>query len=152
MSDMNGKNADSNGLDSALVGRQLRVWRAELGLTQADVAAKIGVSAQQFQKYESGVTKIELSRLFSICNAMNKSPSQLLEKTHNAGTAPDPVEYPEGAAFAQMSETESIVPHLDLSYSVSEVVRLFMEIKSDEDRRAVMFMLQSYARRHNEDA
>ena len=45
------------------VGRQLRAYRVGRGLTQAQVAKIIGISAQQYQKYEDSQSKCSLTNL-----------------------------------------------------------------------------------------
>lgn len=57
--------------DDTRIGRLLRARRTRLGMTQADVGAAIGVSAQQVQKYESGVNSIMPSRLSRVAKALD---------------------------------------------------------------------------------
>jgi transcriptional regulator with XRE-family HTH domain len=49
-----------------LIGERIRARRTELGLTQEQLAAGLGVSYQQIQKYESGVSRIAASRLVAL--------------------------------------------------------------------------------------
>lgn len=53
------------------VGRRLRLRRQLMGLTQQEFAAKIGVTFQQVQKYESGANRLSASRLHAACTALN---------------------------------------------------------------------------------
>ncbi|MEO0496872.1 MAG: helix-turn-helix transcriptional regulator [Pseudomonadota bacterium] len=141
-------------LSPARVGRQLKIWRVERGMTQADVAQQIGVSAQQYQKYEAGITKLDLSRLFSVCSVLDRSPSVFLEK--KAPPTPQDVVSLEGQS-SQFSELEpvasnsepdlenSLASKLDLSFAVSDVVQNFMTITDPNDRAAVLFIMRSYA-------
>ena len=46
------------------VGRQLKVRRQQLELTQSDLAKKLGVTPQQIQKYETGVTRLSAGTIF----------------------------------------------------------------------------------------
>ncbi len=55
------------------LGQLVRVSRRRLGMTQADVAKKIGVSFQQVQKYESGQTTIPVYRLHQISEILETS-------------------------------------------------------------------------------
>jgi transcriptional regulator with XRE-family HTH domain len=48
------------------VGKRLRHCRLLRGLTQTQLAEKIGVSCQQVQKYERGKNRISASRLWMI--------------------------------------------------------------------------------------
>ncbi|MBE7637193.1 helix-turn-helix domain-containing protein [Sneathiella sp. P13V-1] len=53
-----------------LVGQKLRQKRTLLGLSQAEVAAKVGITFQQLQKYEQGINRIGASRLYSLAKAL----------------------------------------------------------------------------------
>ena len=48
------------------VGQRLRQGRRELGLTQEALAALLGVTFQQIQKYEKGANRISASKLWDI--------------------------------------------------------------------------------------
>lgn len=54
------------------IGKRLKVLRILHNVTQADVAAKMGVSFQQVQKYETGKSRMSASRLWDISRAFNK--------------------------------------------------------------------------------
>jgi len=45
------------------IGLKIRQRRLELGLTQQDLAGKLGLSYQQVQKYETGLNRISAGRL-----------------------------------------------------------------------------------------
>ncbi len=48
------------------IGERIRLRRTELGLTQDQLAAALGVSYQQVQKYENGANRISAVRLWQI--------------------------------------------------------------------------------------
>jgi transcriptional regulator with XRE-family HTH domain len=50
----------------AEIGRLVRSRRQELGLSQSDLAERIGVTFQQVQKYENGSNRISIGRLARI--------------------------------------------------------------------------------------
>jgi transcriptional regulator with XRE-family HTH domain len=52
------------------VGQRLRERRILLGLTQLDLAKRIGVTYQQQHKYESGVNRLTAGRLFALAKAL----------------------------------------------------------------------------------
>jgi transcriptional regulator with XRE-family HTH domain len=51
-------------------GRKTRELRQLRGLSQQQLAEKIGVKFQQVQKYETGKNRISASRLFEIANTL----------------------------------------------------------------------------------
>jgi transcriptional regulator with XRE-family HTH domain len=48
------------------VGRRLRLRRNLLGLSQDELARRLGLTSQLIQKYEAGETRISASRLYGI--------------------------------------------------------------------------------------
>ena len=48
------------------IGARIRNRRMELGLTQVQLAGKLGLSYQQIQKYETGLNRISAGRLHQI--------------------------------------------------------------------------------------
>jgi len=48
------------------VGHRIRERRLMLGLTQAQLAEKIGVTYQQAHKYERGINRVSAGRLYEI--------------------------------------------------------------------------------------
>lgn len=61
------------------VGGRMRLRRIQLGLSQGALAAKIGVSFQAVQKYESGDIRISASRLYDVAQALAVSPGFFFE-------------------------------------------------------------------------
>lgn len=58
----------------AFVGARLAQRRQALGLTQMALARRLGISAQQIQKYEAGSNRISASRLHRIAAALGDHP------------------------------------------------------------------------------
>ena len=61
------------------VGERLKHRRDALGLSQVDIARKIGISFQQLQKYERAVNRISASRLYDISLILDVDPSYFFE-------------------------------------------------------------------------
>lgn len=53
------------------VGQRMRRRRWMLGLTQPQLAARVGITFQQIQKYEAGMNRVSASRLWEIAEAMD---------------------------------------------------------------------------------
>lgn len=54
-----------------LVGMNLRRLRCEAGMTMVQLAAEIGVSYQQLQKYEHGRNRLSASMLWECAQALD---------------------------------------------------------------------------------
>lgn len=54
-----------------VIGARIRTRRRQLGLSQSDLAARLGVSFQQVQKYERGSNRVAASTLLAAAQALN---------------------------------------------------------------------------------
>lgn len=66
------------------VGRNVRIWRMARGLTQAQVARRVGVTFQQVQKYETAGTRVPTGRLAKLAAILGVPISALFESTDAA--------------------------------------------------------------------
>jgi len=104
------------------VGGRMRLRRIQLGLSQGALAAKIGVSFQAVQKYESGDIRISASRLYDVAQALAVSPGFFFEG------------YPDGLVAANLATELAQGGGMPGSGEVSETF----------DRREVMSLIRGY--------
>jgi ribosome-binding protein aMBF1 (putative translation factor) len=57
-------------LDVAL-GERIRRRRREIGISQGELAGRLGITFQQVQKYEHATNRVSFSRLVEIARALN---------------------------------------------------------------------------------
>ena len=60
-------------------GKRLRELRILRGLSQMALAAKVGITFQQVQKYESGSNRLTASRMGEIARALDAHPAYFFE-------------------------------------------------------------------------
>lgn len=53
-----------------IIGQKIRIRRTELGISQAELGEKLGVSFQQVQKYEKGVNRVSAGRLHHVATIL----------------------------------------------------------------------------------
>ncbi|MGC8203695.1 helix-turn-helix domain-containing protein [Aliiroseovarius sp. PTFE2010] len=53
------------------VGKRIRHRRWMVGMTQQQLAERVGIKFQQIQKYETGMNRVSASRLWDIAEALN---------------------------------------------------------------------------------
>src|ERR1051326_7851537 len=70
-----------------MVGRNVRVWRMRKGLTQEQLANRLGITFQQVQKYEAGANRIGTGRLVKIAGILGMPVATLLEGVEGGATA-----------------------------------------------------------------
>jgi transcriptional regulator with XRE-family HTH domain len=66
------------------VGRNVRIWRMARGLSQAQLASRLGVTFQQLQKYEFGANRIGTGRLVKVAAVLRVPITALFEGTDAA--------------------------------------------------------------------
>src|SRR6202048_1057728 len=69
------------------VGRNVRIWRMAKGLSQAQLAQRLGITFQQVQKYEVGANRIGTGRLVKAAAILGIPIAALLEDTAGADPA-----------------------------------------------------------------
>ena len=69
----------------AAVGARLRSARQLAGMSQTDLARRVGVTFQQVQKYEQGMNRIGASRLQQFAEILNVSVSFFFETEIGSG-------------------------------------------------------------------
>ena len=61
------------------VGKRVRHRRWMIGMTQQQLADKVGIKFQQIQKYETGMNRVSASRLWDIAEALDVPVSFFFE-------------------------------------------------------------------------
>ena len=109
--------------DDFNIAQRIRQLRAVRGLSQTEVAEALGVSFQQFQKYEQGRNRISAARLVAIARILDVTPHDILHWTGEP-TTPSLVD-PKCATVDR------------------KVADLWHRIQSDRYRRAIMFLMET---------
>lgn len=73
------------------IAARVKQARIRAGLSQEALAARIGLSFQQVQKYESAGNRISAGRLLDIANALALPPAWFFEELGAAAGAPAPL-------------------------------------------------------------
>lgn len=93
------------------VGNRIRLRRTLLGLSQEKLAAMLGLTFQQVQKYERGTNRVGASRLWDIGNVLGVSIDFFYEDMGKevALQSPRVFSNPEGAASLYLHEDKADV-------------------------------------------
>ena len=105
---------EADALDVEL-GRSIRRRRLERGLSQHGLAARLGLSGQQLQKYESAANRVSASALFRIARALDQ-----------------PV-----AAFFPPGAGDDLAGRLTADARGRDLARGFLGVADPEQRRAL---------------
>lgn len=71
------------------VGKRIRHRRWMVGMTQQQLAEKVGIKFQQIQKYETGMNRVSASRLWDISDALSV-PVSFFSRVWKAGPSGRP--------------------------------------------------------------
>ena len=116
----------SSGKYDLELGKRIRLRRVELGISQSDLAAKLGVSFQQVQKYEKGVNRVGASRLQQIATALDV-----------------PVTFFYESQTRDAKEVDSLL-FIDSSFSL-RLLRAYSSVKSQAVQRQFVSLIESIA-------
>ena len=71
----------------AHVGKRIRHRRWMVGMTQQQLADKVGIKFQQIQKYETGMNRVSASRLWDISESLGVTIAFFFEGLQEDGVA-----------------------------------------------------------------
>ena len=106
------------------VGARIRLRRTMLGMTQEQLAAALGISYQQIQKYETGANRVSAGRLFEIGQRLGVDVASFFEGV-------DPTAVSKG------------LPHGGRNRVAIDLVRNFLEIANEEQRSALANLVKT---------
>jgi transcriptional regulator with XRE-family HTH domain len=115
-------------LDVGLGGR-IRLRRRELGMSQDQLARKIGITFQQIQKYEHGTNRVSFSRLVEIAEALECGIRDIIGELDQTKAAPKFSRH-----IAQLNAP-----------GVAELLDAYATIKSNTHRKAILHLAQQLA-------
>ncbi len=103
------------------VGKRIRHRRWMVGMTQQQLAEKVGIKFQQIQKYETGMNRVSASRLWDIAEAVDVPVSFFFEGIDDDATA---------------SSGSSMIPgDIMADKEALELVRSYYSIPENQRRR-----------------
>lgn len=73
-------------MDVSKVRRRIKARREELGLTQGQVAKRVGITQPTYRDLEQGRTSLNLERLGQIAEALEVSIQELISGANSSGT------------------------------------------------------------------
>ena len=114
------------------VGESIRAHRLIAGMSQSDLANRIGVSFQQVQKYEKGANRVGAGRLPQIAEIFNIPISALFEAHAHAF----PAKGTEGAAPARLIASKSAL----------KLLGSYADIKNSAIRRCLIQLVDEIAK------
>lgn len=106
------------------VGKRIRHRRWLIGMTQQQLAEKVGIKFQQIQKYETGANRVSASRLWDISDAMDVPVSFFFDGLQEDDKAP-----------ADKADKASVPEDLMGDKEALDLVRSYYAIPENQRRR-----------------
>ena len=128
----------ANAIDRRL-GQRVRARRLEIAMSQERLAALLGVTFQQVQKYEKGVNRIAASRLFDIAEALDMPVARFFDGL-SSGRSGRTAQTAKSQIEAALATAEG-----------AELMSLFGAIKSAKVRRRVVDVVRAIAAEQRSD-
>ncbi|HLC08937.1 MAG TPA: helix-turn-helix transcriptional regulator [Methyloceanibacter sp.] len=119
----------------AYVGGRIRFRRELSNLSQESLAARLGISSQQLQKYEAGINRISASRLFECSRELDVPVSFFFEGLEDAES---PRQETRGPAAGNAQQT----------LEAAELLRMFATIDDASMRSKLIAHLRAFAARY----
>lgn len=117
------------------VGHRVRTRREALHMSQDTLAAKLGVTFQQLQKYENGRNRVSAGRLFDLAAALETNIQYFFQGFHGAGKAARGLAETEDGGFDAGPDADVI-----------ELVKAYRSIDDLSARKSVLALAKELAR------
>ncbi len=112
-----------------IVGQHIKIRRVAEGLSQTELADKLGLTFQQVQKYEKGTNRVGAGRLFRIAEILKVPVTAFFEGSetaHRESKRPSPL--------SMLADSRSF-----------RLVQAFSTIRQDNLRRSVVELVETIA-------
>jgi transcriptional regulator with XRE-family HTH domain len=114
------KNPDPKDVE---VGRRVRAFRLNRGLSQEKLGDELGITFQQVQKYEKGVNRIGAGRLQRIAEILGVPVSEFFSPTSTASTQSENLyELVDTAAALRLLRAYARIPDPQVKQAVTALV------------------------------
>jgi len=128
------------------VGNRLRHFRRERGLRQAAMAEVIGISTQQYQKYEDARSKCSLTNLYALADYLEIDPSAILPVSlQNTNGSPIAEKESLQSALENKNSNHSETQTSPVAIDVGRLVAAFLSIEESETRDRILGIVETMA-------
>lgn len=120
------------------VGARLRLRRVLLGLSQADLGERVGLTFQQIQKYERGANRIGASRLYELTQILDVPVSFFFDGIANSDSDKEPAD---GRRAVRRH-----VPSQHSDDAVARVASAYFGVGSEPVQRSMLGLMRALER------
>ncbi|MGI3165165.1 helix-turn-helix domain-containing protein [Pseudooceanicola sp. 200-1SW] len=102
------------------VGKRIRHRRWLVGMTQQQLAERVGIKFQQIQKYETGANRVSASRLWDIADALDVPVSFFFEGIEGEAAEGETAAAPTAAVPADVMGDKEALDLIRSYYAIPE--------------------------------
>ena len=117
------------------IGEKIKRLRKGQGMSQIELAEKIGISFQQIQKYEKGVTKMPVFRLLQISEALKVNTAVFFKEEDLVFRVSGPI-----VKYGQEERSDDMDQFLDKQDMIA--LSLFRKIKNKKVKEGFLKQLR----------
>ncbi len=113
------------------IGKQIKLLRLSRKISQKELAKRMGITYQQVQKYENGLNKISVSRLWQVCDIFDISPNYLFENILDEDVS--------------KAKTANLIPNKLATSQDMKLMLAFKKIDDNANRALIIKLCQAMA-------
>jgi len=114
------------------IGQKIKILRISHKMSQKALAEKLGITYQQVQKYEMGMNRVSVVRIWQLCQIFSVRPDFLFEDLLNLDEKQNP-------------KNEELISNKIATSQDIKLMLAFKKIESGDHRNLVIKMSQTFA-------
>ena len=115
------------------IGQQLKMLRISNKMSQKALAEKLGITYQQVQKYEMGMNRISVARVWQFCKIFSVTPDYLFENLLDLDD--------------KNAKAGELIPNVMATSQDIKLMLAFKKIQNGDERNLIIKMCQAFANR-----
>ena len=114
------------------IGQQLKMLRISNKMSQKALAEQLDITYQQVQKYEMGMNRISVARVWQFCKIFSVTPDFLFENLLNLDD--------------KNAKAGELIPNVVATSQDIKLMLAFKKIESGDNRNLIIKMCQAFAK------
>jgi len=115
------------------IGQQLKMLRISNKMSQKALAEKLGITYQQVQKYEMGMNRISVARVWQFCKIFSVTPDFLFENLLDLD--------------GKDAKAGELIPNVVATSQDIKLMLAFKKIENGDERNLIIKMCQAFAKK-----
>lgn len=113
------------------IGQKIKILRISHKMSQKALAEKLGITYQQVQKYEMGMNRVSVVRIWQLCNIFSVTPDFLFENLLDLDS--------------KNEDTSELISNKVATSQDIKLMLAFKKIESGDHRNLIIKMSQAFA-------